>query len=102
MESLVRRARMRLLRPDCAALSFEVASVRPASPSEARVFPSMRGGPDTSDAERIVFTNVTLLRVLERVYVVKAYHVKGPASFLHRDTTSLPKCPRAQRRNNAI
>jgi uncharacterized protein (TIGR03435 family) len=38
----------------------------------------MHGGPGTADAERIVFTNVTLASVLLRAYDVKSYQLSGP------------------------
>jgi uncharacterized protein (TIGR03435 family) len=61
------------------APAFEVASVKSVDPaSNARLRPSMRGGPETSDAERIIFTNVTLMSLLLRAYGVKPYQVMGP------------------------
>ncbi len=36
----------------------------------------MRGGPGTADAERIVFTNVTMANVLLRAYDVKILPTK--------------------------
>ncbi len=38
----------------------------------------MRGGPGTSDAGRIVFSNVTLLSVLLRAYDLRPYQATGP------------------------
>jgi uncharacterized protein (TIGR03435 family) len=38
----------------------------------------MRGGPGTSDAGRIVFTNVTLMSVLLRAYDLKPLQATGP------------------------
>jgi uncharacterized protein (TIGR03435 family) len=59
---------------------FEAASVKPApAQSAGRVWPTVRGGPGTSDAGRITFTNVTLVSVLIRAYDVKVYQVTGPA-----------------------
>jgi uncharacterized protein (TIGR03435 family) len=56
--------------------SFEAISVRPAArASDARVRPSMRGGPGTGDPDRIIFTNVTLLNVVLRAYQLKSYQV---------------------------
>jgi uncharacterized protein (TIGR03435 family) len=57
--------------------AFEVASVKSAPPG-GRVWPSMHGGPGTADAERIIFTNVTLAIVLLRAYDVKSYQLSGP------------------------
>jgi uncharacterized protein (TIGR03435 family) len=59
--------------------SFEAVSVRPAAPAaDGRVRASMRGGPDTSDPGRIIFTGVTLLSVILRGYDVKPYQATGP------------------------
>jgi len=38
----------------------------------------MRGGPGTSDAGRILFTNVTIMSVLLRAYDLKPYQATGP------------------------
>ena len=57
--------------------AFEAASVKP-SPAGSRIWPTLRGGPGTSDPGRIVYTNVTLSRVLERAYDVRTYQVSGP------------------------
>jgi uncharacterized protein (TIGR03435 family) len=59
--------------------SFEAVSVRPvARASDARVRPSMRGGPGTGDPDRIIFTNVTLISVVLRAYQVKTYQATAP------------------------
>jgi uncharacterized protein (TIGR03435 family) len=71
--------------------AFEVASVRTAAPSSGGpVRSSMRGGPGTADAERIVFTNVTLMSVLLRASDVKSYQAQGPGwiSSLRYDITA--------------
>lgn len=61
-------------------LAFEVASVKSADASQDARLPSlMRGGPGTSDPERIVFSNVSLFSVLQRAYNVKSYQIAGPA-----------------------
>jgi uncharacterized protein (TIGR03435 family) len=60
------------------APAFEVASVRPAAPSGGRGRSSMRGGPGTSDTDRIIFTNVTFMSVVLRAYDVKPYQATGP------------------------
>jgi uncharacterized protein (TIGR03435 family) len=39
----------------------------------------MRGGPGTPDPERIVFTNVSLMSVLQRAYGMQSYQISGPA-----------------------
>lgn len=63
-----------------APLAFEVATVKPAAVSPGALIPSsMRGGPGTSDPERLVFSNVTLLSVLQRAYHAKPYQITGPA-----------------------
>jgi uncharacterized protein (TIGR03435 family) len=75
-----------------ASLAFDVASVRPAAQSSSHP-PSIRGGPGTSDPERIVFTNVNLMSVLQRAYGVKSYQVVGPAwltSLRYDITAKLP------------
>ena len=61
------------------AQSFEATSVKPASPAAARAWPTIRGGPGTSDPARITFTNVTLISVLLRAYNVMPYQASGPA-----------------------
>ena len=58
--------------------AFEVASVKIAAPSNGRVRSSMRGGPGTADASRIIFSNVTLMSVLLKAYDVKPYQATGP------------------------
>jgi uncharacterized protein (TIGR03435 family) len=74
--------------------AFEVASVKPAAaPSGGRAGSSMRGGPGTSDADRIIFTNVTVTSVLLRAYEVKSYQVSGPdwlASERYDITAKIP------------
>jgi uncharacterized protein (TIGR03435 family) len=60
-------------------LSFEVASVKLAASLSNSGPPTIRGGPGTSDPERIVFTNVTLRGILQRAYTAKSYQITGPA-----------------------
>jgi uncharacterized protein (TIGR03435 family) len=60
---------------------FEVASVkRLASGDGARKHPPlMRGGPGTSDPDRIRFSDVTLKDVLSRAYDLNRYEISGPS-----------------------
>jgi uncharacterized protein (TIGR03435 family) len=58
--------------------SFEAASIKPVGPSAGQIRSSMRGGPGTSDPDRIIFTNVTLMSVVLRAYDVKPYQATGP------------------------
>jgi len=69
--------------------ALEVASVKPAS-AGSRDRSSMRGGPGTSDPERIIFTNVTLMNILLRAYDLKPYQATGPdwLSSLRYDITA--------------
>jgi uncharacterized protein (TIGR03435 family) len=50
-----------------ASTQFELASVRPAGPDRDAAS-SMRGGPGTSDPERITYERVSLLRLLSIAY----------------------------------
>jgi len=63
------------------ALTFEVASVKPAAPVPAggRGGGGMRGGPGTADPGQATFTRVSLRNVLLRAYAVKTYQITGPA-----------------------
>lgn len=56
---------------------FEVASVRPAS-ADRDVPTFLRGGPGTSDPERITYQRVTFERVLYAVYGLDFDQVSGP------------------------
>jgi len=59
--------------------AFEVASVKQAAaPSNMPARPSVRGGPGTSDPERIAFIDVTLASVVLRAYDVKSFQLIGP------------------------
>jgi hypothetical protein len=57
-------------------LTFEVASVKPAKPDTGRY--TMKGGPGTSDPDRITYTNIMLRAILLSAYDVKNYQVSGP------------------------
>jgi uncharacterized protein (TIGR03435 family) len=56
---------------------FEVVSVKPVSGND-HASASMRGGPGTSDEDRMIFTSVTLMNVLARAYDVKPHQITGP------------------------
>ena len=70
-------------------LTFEVASVRPATPlpqpalgrSEFLFRVMRRGGPGTSDPGQITWSNSNLKGLLALAYDVKAYQISGPAWF---------------------
>jgi uncharacterized protein (TIGR03435 family) len=55
--------------------TFDAASVKPAAGSGRSL---MRGGPESSDAGRIAYTNVTLMSVLLRAWDAKPYQAAGP------------------------
>jgi len=55
---------------DPASPRFEVASVKQAAPNH-EISPIMRGGPGTSDPERITWEQVTLTRLLSVLYGIK-------------------------------
>ncbi len=60
-------------------LRFEVASVKPVAASSGGPGANiMRGGPGTSDPERITFISVTLKRLLMAAYGVEPDQVAGP------------------------
>jgi uncharacterized protein (TIGR03435 family) len=56
--------------------TFEVASVK-SSPSTGGRF-IMNGGPGSSDPDRIVYTNITLKRILLSAFDVRNYQISGP------------------------
>lgn len=58
-------------------LTFEVASVKPASP-QANGNVGMRGGPGSRDPGRIAYTNVSLMNVLINAYDVLSDQISGP------------------------
>ena len=53
--------------------TFEVASIKPAAPTNDR------GGRITSSGDRVAYTNTTLLNVLARASLVKGYQIDGPS-----------------------
>ena len=73
----------------CAATSqtFEVASIKPAPPSDGQgIGIGMRGGPGTGDPTRIVIQNFNVFLLVTRAYDVRIYQVAGaditdPARF---------------------
>jgi uncharacterized protein (TIGR03435 family) len=61
------------------ALSFEVASVKPAAPSgDGLVMRRMSGGPGSDDPGTLTLTNVPLKLMVVRAYDLKQYQVEGP------------------------
>jgi uncharacterized protein (TIGR03435 family) len=58
---------------------FEVASVKPSTPSsDGRIRIMNRGGPGTSDPGQVTYTSITLKNLLTIAYGVKNYQVSGP------------------------
>jgi uncharacterized protein (TIGR03435 family) len=55
---------------------FEVASVKPAKVEGGRY--TMKGGPGTSDPDRITYTNIMLRAILLSAYDVKTYQISAP------------------------
>lgn len=63
-------------------LTFEVASVRPSAPvppTGGVFFGPPRGGPGTSDPERITWSYANLRSIVMLAYDVKAYQINGPS-----------------------
>lgn len=63
------------------AEQFEVASVKPSAPvlpGQRVYFGPARGGPGTSDPERITWSYARMVDLLVTAYDVKAYQVNGP------------------------
>jgi uncharacterized protein (TIGR03435 family) len=63
---------------DRTRLKFEVASVKPADRNQDAP-PIMRGGPGTSDPERITWEQLSLARLLCRLYALDFDQVTGPS-----------------------
>ena len=62
-----------------AALSFEVASVKPAPPlGSGAVRIGMNGGPGTRDPGRATYDGVPLKMLLQNAYGVKPFQISGP------------------------
>ena len=61
------------------ALTFEVASIKPAAPmAPGRMMIGSRGGPGTPDPGHLTMTNVSLKNLLVNAYGVKGFQVTGP------------------------
>jgi uncharacterized protein (TIGR03435 family) len=60
--------------------TFEVASVKPATPDGSGLFRLSRaaGGPGTSDPEQLTYVGIPLKLVLWRAYEVEDYQLSGP------------------------
>lgn len=59
--------------------TFDVASVKPATPSPGRVPPRIiRGGPGSTDPGSVTLQNVDLFSLLTMAYDIKAYQLSGP------------------------
>ena len=73
--------------PPPPAPTFEVVSIKPASPPIGPFLPGSRlvcpvtgcGGPGTSSPERITFTYSSLKNLIQVAYDVRSYQVEGPA-----------------------
>ena len=64
-------------------LTFEVASVKPATPpsNPGMLMIRMQGGPGTPDPGQISYTNVTQRLLLAKAYGVQDYQISGPATI---------------------
>jgi uncharacterized protein (TIGR03435 family) len=67
--------------------SFEVVSVRPAAPSQAR------GGRASASGDRVSYVNTTLNNVLVRAYQVKGYQIDGPSWIFTERYDIVAKAP---------
>ena len=56
--------------------AFDAVSVKPANPATREW---MRGGPGTSDPGQLLFSGVSVSRLIVTAYGAKAYQVSGPA-----------------------
>ncbi len=60
-------------------MTFEVASVKPATPpTDGRLMVGVRGGPGTPDPGQATFSNVTQRILLAKAYGVQDYQISGP------------------------
>src|SRR4051812_36330885 len=61
--------------------SFEVASVKPASPPQmgGRVMMGSQGGPGTPDPSRYRCNNCSLMMLITNAWDLKRFQVNGPA-----------------------
>ncbi len=69
------------------APSFEVASVRPAAPTEGR------RGQASASGDRVSYINTTLNNVLARAYQVKGYQIDGPSWIFTERYDIVAKAP---------
>jgi uncharacterized protein (TIGR03435 family) len=75
-------------------LSFEVATIKPASPPPRMAMAmSVNGGPGTSDPGQITYTNAPLKRLLEDAYTLPDHQVLGPAWLDSRRFDLIAKVP---------
>ena len=72
-----------------AALTFEVASIKPAPPQPADSVSTRI----SIDAARVIFTNVTLKNVIGEAYKVQQYQITGPALLGSRRFDIAAKIP---------
>ena len=70
-----------MAQPSPEKLTFEVASVKPATPpsNPGMLMIRMRGGPGTPDPGQISYSNVTQRLLLAKAYGVQDYQISGPA-----------------------
>ncbi len=79
--------------PDGAESRFEVASVKAVGPYSNERSPSLRGGPGTSDPERITWENVSLIGLINRAYGVEFGRISGPEWLSVEQYTVTAKIP---------
>jgi uncharacterized protein (TIGR03435 family) len=61
------------------SISFEVASVKPASPTPRMAnLTTVDGGPGTTDPGQITYTNAPLKQLLEDAYSLQDHQLRGP------------------------
>jgi uncharacterized protein (TIGR03435 family) len=65
-------------------LEFEVASVRPAAPLGKDELPATRGGPGSSDPERITYRAIALRDLIMEVYGIGLLQLSVPDQFRFR------------------
>ena len=61
------------------AQSFDVATVKPATPGQGRLIISTRGGPGSSDPSHFYAQNSTLMSLIMMAYDVPSFRVAGPS-----------------------
>jgi uncharacterized protein (TIGR03435 family) len=62
------------------APAFEVASIKPAAPSNIRFY-VVRGGPGTTDPGQLTCLSITLKPLLLRAWGIRDYQLVGPSSI---------------------